>query len=66
MNINFWLYVVMILVSFCIVVLTYEDYKKALTSDDKIRINKNKKDLEEAKAIFIISIVCFILGIFVS
>lgn len=66
MNINFWLYVVMILVSFCAVVLTYEDYKKALTSDDKIRINKNKKDLEEAKAIFIISIVCFILGIFVS
>lgn len=47
------------------VILTYKDYKEALASGNERRINKDKKDLKEAMAIFFVAIVCFILGVFV-
>lgn len=63
--IDTWILVAMVLMCFCVVVLAYEDYKKALASGNERKIIKDKKDLKEAIAIFFVAIVCFILGVFV-
>ncbi|MBZ7976740.1 MULTISPECIES: hypothetical protein [unclassified Campylobacter] len=60
--IDTWILVAMVLICFCVVVLTYEDYKKALASGNERRIDKDRKDLKEAIAILFVAIVCFILG----
>lgn len=65
MNIDVCLYATMVLMCFCAVVLTYKDYKEALASGNEIRINKDRKDLKEAMAIFFVAIVCFIFGVFI-
>lgn len=65
MNIDVCLYIVMVLMCFFSVLLTYKDYKEALASGNERRINKDKKDSKEAMAIFFVAIVCFILGVFV-
>lgn len=63
--IDTWILVAMVLMCFCVVVLTYKDYKEALASGNEKRINKDKKDLKEAMTIFLISVICFIFGVFV-
>lgn len=63
--IDTWILVAMVLMCFFSVLLTYKDYKEALVSGNERRINKDKKDLKEAMAIFLVSIICFIFGVFV-